>query len=179
MKSTLCIAVMAACAIFAGPALAAGHSGSSCEAKAVDKDGRALSATAKSAFMKKCEADTKAGMPQSGGMAHTGPLPVPGGTATSGSVAPAGGVANAGGMPSAMPMANAGGMACSDHAMDKNGKPLSGAAKASHMKKCESEKGDSLSCAGRAVDKNSRALVGAAKDSFMKKCESDAMAGKK
>lgn len=175
MKSTLCMAVMAACAMLAGPALAAGHSGASCEAKAVDKDGRALSAAAKSAFMKKCEADMKAGMPQSGGMAHTGPLPVPGGTATSGSVAPAGGMANAG----AAPMAKAGGMACSDHAMDKNGKPLSGAAKASHMKKCESEKGDTLSCAGRAVDKNARALVGAAKDSFMKKCESDAMAGKK
>lgn len=161
MKSTLCMAVMAACALLSGPALAAGHSGSSCAAQAVDKDGRALSAAAKSAFMKKCEADMKAGMAQSGGMAHTGPLPVPGGTATPGSVAPAGG------------------MACSDHAMDKIGKPLSGAAKASHMKKCESEKPDALSCAGRAVDKNARALVGAAKDSFMKKCESDAMPGKK
>jgi opacity protein-like surface antigen len=68
--------------------------------------------------------------------------------------------------------------ACEAKAIDKNGKPLAGAAKNSFMKKCESEAGGSA-CAAKAVDKNGKALAGAAKTSFMKKCEADAAAAKK
>lgn len=63
--------------------------------------------------------------------------------------------------------------ACEAKAVDKNGKALAGAAKASFMKKCQAEAGGS-SCEARAVDKNGKALAGAAKASFMKKCEADA-----
>ncbi|HEX6733228.1 MAG TPA: hypothetical protein VF096_00330 [Azonexus sp.] len=59
---------------------------------------------------------------------------------------------------------------CEAKAMDKNGKPLAGAAKASFMKKCE---GNSMmaACEAKAIDKNGKPLAGAAKNSFMKKCE--------
>jgi hypothetical protein len=57
---------------------------------------------------------------------------------------------------------------CEAKAVDKNGKALAGAAKASFMKKCEA----AASCESKAVDKNGKALAGAAKTSFMKKCES-------
>jgi len=62
---------------------------------------------------------------------------------------------------------------CEAKAVDKNGKPLSGAAKSSFMKKCEGEKtSDKTSaCEEKAVDKNGKPLAGAAKTSFMKKCE--------
>jgi hypothetical protein len=58
-------------------------------------------------------------------------------------------------------------MSCASKAMDKNGKPLAGAAKASFMKKCLRQ-----SCAEKAVSKDGKPLAGAAKSSFMKKCES-------
>ncbi|KPF41372.1 hypothetical protein D621_21830 [beta proteobacterium AAP51] len=67
--------------------------------------------------------------------------------------------------------------ACEAKAVDKNGKPLAGAAKTSFMKKCESEAGGS--CEAKAIDKNGKPLAGAAKTSFMKKCEADAAAAKK
>ena len=35
--------------------------GSGCSAKAIGKDGKPLAGAAKTSFMKKCEADTKAG----------------------------------------------------------------------------------------------------------------------
>lgn len=57
---------------------------------------------------------------------------------------------------------------CEARAIDKNGKPLAGAAKASFMKKCEGN------CEAKAVDKNGKPLAGAAKASFIKKCEADA-----
>jgi len=57
---------------------------------------------------------------------------------------------------------------CEAKAVDKNGKALAGAAKASFMKKCEG----AASCESKAVDKNGKALAGAAKTSFIKKCES-------
>lgn len=59
---------------------------------------------------------------------------------------------------------------CEDKAIDKNGKPLAGAAKGSFMKKCEANKAKSA-CETKAVDKNGKALAGAAKSSFMKKCQ--------
>jgi hypothetical protein len=46
-------------------------------------------------------------------------------------------------------------------AVSKDGKPLAGAAKASHMKKC---------CTDKAVSADGKPLSGAAKDSSIKKC---------
>ena len=71
---------------------------------------------------------------------------------------------------------------CASKAVGKDGKPLSGAAKSSFMKKCEADaKSDAatgLGCAEKAIDKNGKPLAGAAKDSFMKKCEADSKSGK-
>ncbi|HVW39060.1 MAG TPA: hypothetical protein VHB99_17215 [Pirellulales bacterium] len=58
---------------------------------------------------------------------------------------------------------------CESKAVDKNHKPLVGAAKTSFIKKCKQD-----TCEKQAVDKNNKPLVGAAKTSFMKKCESGA-----
>jgi hypothetical protein len=58
---------------------------------------------------------------------------------------------------------------CATKAVSADGKPLSGAAKNSFVKKCKQD-----SCALKAVDKNGKALAGAAKASFMKKCEESA-----
>jgi hypothetical protein len=63
---------------------------------------------------------------------------------------------------------------CEAKAIDKNGKALAGAAKASFIKKCEAE--SKPACEEKAVDKNGKALAGAAKASFIKKCEADAHA---
>jgi hypothetical protein len=69
---------------------------------------------------------------------------------------------------------------CEKTAVDKNGKPLAGAAKTSYMKKCEADAGGAAaSCEAKAVDKNGKALAGAAKTSYMKKCTEDAAAAKK
>ncbi|GLR26759.1 MULTISPECIES: hypothetical protein [Limnobacter] len=59
---------------------------------------------------------------------------------------------------------------CEAKAVSKTGKPLTGAAKASSIKKCEAME-KKTSCAEKAVDKNGKKLAGAAKNSFMKKCE--------
>jgi hypothetical protein len=69
----------------------------------------------------------------------------------------------------------AGASSCEARAVDKNGKLLAGAAKASFIKKCEADSGGSRTsaCEAKAVDKNGKALAGAAKNSFMKKCEAD------
>ncbi|WP_347232086.1 hypothetical protein [Janthinobacterium sp. 17J80-10] len=60
--------------------------------------------------------------------------------------------------------------------MDKNGKPLAGAAKTSFIKKCEGgdKGGAAAKCETKAVGKNGKPLAGAAKQSFLKKCEADA-----
>lgn len=66
---------------------------------------------------------------------------------------------------------------CEAKAIDKNGKPLSGAARTASIKKCEAEGTGataSASCEAKAVGKNGKPLAGAAKTSFMKKCEADA-----
>ncbi|MES2534817.1 MAG: hypothetical protein V4632_02995 [Pseudomonadota bacterium] len=65
---------------------------------------------------------------------------------------------------------------CESKAIDKNGKPLAGAAKASSIKKCTAGNNDgkAAACAAKAIDKNGKALGGAAKNSFMKKCEAAA-----
>lgn len=73
---------------------------------------------------------------------------------------------------------------CEAKAIDKNGKPLHGAAKAAKMKKCVADGGTApaaaapaaanASCAEKAVGKNGKPLAGAAKGTFMKKCEADA-----
>jgi hypothetical protein len=70
---------------------------------------------------------------------------------------------------------------CEAKAVSNDGKPLSGAAKTSFIKKCEADaKGATANsgCAEKAIDKNGKQLAGAAKNSFMKKCEADAKAGK-
>ncbi len=67
--------------------------------------------------------------------------------------------------------------ACEAKAIDKNGKPLAGAAKTSFMKKCEADAKGGSACEAKAVDKNGKALAGAAKTSFMKKCEADSAKG--
>jgi len=58
MKKTLLTALITACALFAGQAFAAD---SGCEAKAVDKNGKALAGAAKTSFIKKCEKEAGAG----------------------------------------------------------------------------------------------------------------------
>lgn len=63
---------------------------------------------------------------------------------------------------------------CESKAIDKNGKPLAGAAKTSFINKCEKDAKAAASCETKAIDKNGKALAGAAKNSFMKKCEADA-----
>jgi len=62
---------------------------------------------------------------------------------------------------------------CEAQAVSKSGKPLSGAAKASSIKKCEgaSKAPDASGCEAKAIGKNGKPLAGAAKTSFMKKCE--------
>ena len=57
MKKSLLSALITACALFAGQAYAAD---SGCEAKAVDKNGKALAGAAKTSFVKKCEKEAGA-----------------------------------------------------------------------------------------------------------------------
>jgi len=63
---------------------------------------------------------------------------------------------------------------CKAKEFSKDGKPLSGAAKESSIKKCESTATAAASCETKAVSKEGKPLSGAAKTSFMKKCEADA-----
>jgi hypothetical protein len=58
---------------------------------------------------------------------------------------------------------------CETKALGKDGKPLSGAAKTSFMKKCTAD-----ACEAKAIGSDGKKLAGAAKTSFMKKCESGA-----
>jgi hypothetical protein len=58
---------------------------------------------------------------------------------------------------------------CATKAVDKNGKPLAGAALNSFLKKCKRE-----ACEPKAVSAEGKKLSGAAKNSFMQKCERDA-----
>ncbi len=66
---------------------------------------------------------------------------------------------------------------CEAQAVDKNGKPLAGAAKNSFMKKCTgatSAPAPQSDCEGKAIDKNGKPLHGAAKAASIKKCTQDA-----
>ena len=54
---------------------------------------------------------------------------------------------------------------CATKAVSKDGKPLSGAARTSAVKKC---------CEDSAVSADGKRLSGAAKNSFVKKCQVDA-----
>jgi hypothetical protein len=74
--------------------------------------------------------------------------------------------------------AGAAAASCEDKAIDKNGKKLAGAAKASFVKKCEADAKPAGTCEDKAIDKNGKKLAGAAKASFIKKCEADAKAAK-
>src|SRR5262245_12125725 len=53
---------------------------------------------------------------------------------------------------------------CATKAISKEGKPLTGAAKTSFIKKCKED-----ACESKAVSKDGKPLSGAAKTSFMKK----------
>jgi opacity protein-like surface antigen len=64
---------------------------------------------------------------------------------------------------------------CQTKAVDKNGKPLFGAALNSSINKCT--KDAAAACDISAKDKNGKALAGAAKTSYTKKCVSDAVGG--
>jgi hypothetical protein len=83
-----------------------------------------------------------------------------------------------------MPAAAAAGGDCDARAIDKNGKPLHGAAKSAFMKKCmragageTAGKGPAgnADCEARAIGKDGKPLHGAAKGRFMKKCEAAGM----
>jgi hypothetical protein len=58
---------------------------------------------------------------------------------------------------------------CASKAIDKNGKPLAGAALNSFLKKCKRQ-----ACEPKAVSSEGKKLSGAAKNSFMQKCEKGA-----
>ena len=58
---------------------------------------------------------------------------------------------------------------CESKAVGKDGKPLTGAAKTSFVKKCKT-----AACETKAVGSDGKKLSGAAKASFMKKCEAGA-----
>ena len=62
--------------------------------------------------------------------------------------------------------------ACEAKAVSKDGKPLTGAAKNSSIKKCQAE--ITAACEAKAVSESGKKLGGAAKNSFMKKCEAEA-----
>lgn len=64
---------------------------------------------------------------------------------------------------------------CSSKAVDKNGKPLAGAALTSSINKCT--KDAVAACDSSAKDKNGKPLAGAAKTAYSKKCVSDAVGG--
>lgn len=70
---------------------------------------------------------------------------------------------------------------CESKALDKNGKPLAGAARSSFMKKCmhDALPAEHAGCAEKAVDKNGKPLAGAARSSFMKKCVAESGGGTK
>ncbi|WP_337269139.1 hypothetical protein [Oryzifoliimicrobium ureilyticus] len=62
---------------------------------------------------------------------------------------------------------------CKTKAVDKNGKPLVGAALTSSINKCT--KDATAACEASAKSKDGKPLVGAAKTSYTKKCVSDAV----
>ena len=66
-------------------------------------------------------------------------------------------------------VASAMAQSCESQAVSKEGKPLTGAAKTSFIKKCKVD-----ACATKAVSKDGKPLSGAAKNSFMKKCAKEA-----
>jgi hypothetical protein len=63
---------------------------------------------------------------------------------------------------SAFAFATAQAQTCVSKALDKDGKPLAGAAKTSFVKRC---------CEASAVGKDGNPLTGAAKASYLTKCE--------
>jgi len=64
---------------------------------------------------------------------------------------------------------------CEAKAIDKNGKPLAGAAKDSFVKKCEKDAAGGAGAASPACEKSAadKKLAGAAKNSHLKKCMAD------
>jgi len=73
-------------------------------------------------------------------------------------------------------MAIAADASCEAKAVSKDGKPLTGAAKAASIKKCEKEAATKAgpTCEEKAVSKDGKPLSGAAKAASIKKCEAEA-----
>lgn len=65
----------------------------------------------------------------------------------------------------AFAVSTAASQSCESKAVSAEGKPLSGAAKTSFVKKCKQD-----ACEGKAVSADGKPLAGAAKNSSMKKC---------
>ena len=65
----------------------------------------------------------------------------------------------------AFAVSTAAAQSCETKAMSVEGKPLSGAAKTSFVKRCKRD-----ACEGKAVSAEGKPLSGAAKNSFTKKC---------
>lgn len=69
---------------------------------------------------------------------------------------------------------------CEAKALDKSGKPLTGAAKLASVKKCQADtKAPAATvpnCEAKALASSGKPLVGAAKTAFIKKCEAEAKA---
>ena len=63
-------------------------------------------------------------------------------------------------------------VSCEANALSKDGKPLTGAAKAASIKKCKAS--ITATCEAKAVSESGKKLSGAAKKSFIKKCETEA-----
>lgn len=104
---------------------------SPCEAKAVDKTGKALFGAAKSSFLKKCEADAK----DSARVACEA-------KAISSAGKPLAGAAKTSFIKKCEADAAAGstsGPGCEAKAISSSGKPLAGAAKTSFIKKCQAD----------------------------------------
>lgn len=67
------------------------------------------------------------------------------------------------------------GARCDANAIDKNGKPLAGAAKDGFLKRCYREAGLTAECEAKALSKDGKPLAGAARDASVGRCQRDAV----
>jgi hypothetical protein len=129
MMKTLLTTLITACCLFAGQAYAAN---ADCEAKAVDKNGKALAGAAKTSFMKKCSADATAASPAAASCDKAAADKKLAGAAKNSFMTKC--VADGG--PTAAAAAPAPDAACEKQADEKK---LAGAARTSFVKKCSAD----------------------------------------
>lgn len=67
------------------------------------------------------------------------------------------------------------GARCDANAIDKNGKPLAGAAKDGFLKRCYREAGLTAECEAKALSKDGKPLTGAARDASVGRCQREAV----